>query len=127
MEIKWDKVTRLSQIIAIVLFVAVFGVGFWLGGKSKSQEILGKSTVSAKFVCPDKSEIKAEFYTHFVRIETPILGRLHLPRTPSAGGARYQSNDGAIVFWNTGDTARIEQDGTAILDNCSAEVREESQ
>lgn len=31
MKIEWNKVTRLSQIVAVVLFLAVFGVGFWLG------------------------------------------------------------------------------------------------
>jgi hypothetical protein len=29
--IVWDKVTSVSQLAAIVLFVVVFAVGFWLG------------------------------------------------------------------------------------------------
>lgn len=31
MKIEWNKVTKLSQIVSIVLFVAVFALGFYLG------------------------------------------------------------------------------------------------
>ncbi|HEX5774518.1 MAG TPA: hypothetical protein VFY28_00970 [Candidatus Paceibacterota bacterium] len=31
MNLELRRVTRLSQIIAIVLFVSVFALGFWLG------------------------------------------------------------------------------------------------
>ena len=123
MAIKWDEVTSLSQSIAIVLFIAVFGIGFWLGTAYESKTILGEPTASANFICPDKTVIAADFYTHFVRIETPSLGKMHLPRTISASGARYQSNDGEVVFWNKGDTAFIEQNGTTTLDNCLAEQK----
>jgi hypothetical protein len=31
MQIEWNRVTRLSQVIAIVMFVGVFALGFYLG------------------------------------------------------------------------------------------------
>lgn len=31
MKIHWNRATRLSQIVALVLFLAVFGLGYWLG------------------------------------------------------------------------------------------------
>lgn len=31
MKIDWNHVTKFSQLIAIILFIAVFGLGFWLG------------------------------------------------------------------------------------------------
>jgi hypothetical protein len=31
MNITWNKVTKTSQITALVLFVGVFALGFWLG------------------------------------------------------------------------------------------------
>jgi uncharacterized membrane protein (Fun14 family) len=34
MKIEWNKVTWYSQVIAIILFVAVFALGFYLGTKS---------------------------------------------------------------------------------------------
>jgi len=33
MKIEWNKVTRLSQIVAVVLFVGVFCFGLFLGRK----------------------------------------------------------------------------------------------
>jgi hypothetical protein len=30
-SIEWNKVTKYSQLAAIVLFVGVFSLGFWLG------------------------------------------------------------------------------------------------
>ena len=32
-EIEWNKITKLSQIVAIILFVAVFLLGFFIGLK----------------------------------------------------------------------------------------------
>jgi hypothetical protein len=122
MKIEWNQITKLSQIVAIVVFVAVFGVGFFVGTKYESKSILGEPAVSAKFVCPDKSVIKADFFLHFVRAEIPGLGKLHLARTVSASGARYGNNDDSIVLWNKGDTVFIQKDGQTILDNCVTET-----
>lgn len=33
---KWNTVTKFSQIVAIILFVAVFALGFYLGKMSLS-------------------------------------------------------------------------------------------
>jgi len=33
MKIEWKKVTKFSQIIAIILFVAVFFLGLFIGSK----------------------------------------------------------------------------------------------
>jgi membrane-bound inhibitor of C-type lysozyme len=117
-KIKWNEVTGLSQIIAIVLFVAVFGVGFYVGEKYENKSILGNAKVSAKFVCPDKSVINADFYSRAVHIETARLGGMYLTQTISGSGARYANADESIVFWNKGDTAFIQQNGKTTIDNC---------
>lgn len=31
MTIEWNRVTRLSQLVAIIMFVGVFALGFYLG------------------------------------------------------------------------------------------------
>jgi len=31
MSIKWNRVTWYSQVVAIILFLAVFALGFWIG------------------------------------------------------------------------------------------------
>ena len=107
MKIIWNKVTKFSQIIAIILFVVVFFTGILIGKKSEKDSILGESIAKVKFTCADNKTIESVFYKNFVHIETNSLGTLYLPQTISASGARYANADESIVFWNKGNTAFI--------------------
>ncbi len=107
MKIIWTKVTVFSQIVAIILFVAVFYFGFYLGHKVAIVKILGYPINVVTFSCADSKSIDAEFYKNFARIRTARLGELTLPQTISASGARYANTDESIVFWNKGNTAFI--------------------
>ncbi|MEI6581071.1 MAG: MliC family protein [bacterium] len=107
MKIIWNKVTKFSQIIAIILFVTVFFTGILIGKKTERGAIIGWQIAKAKFVCADKKSIEATFYKNFVHIETNSLGALYLPQAISASGARYANTDESIVFWNKGNTAFI--------------------
>ena len=109
MKIKWNEVTRLSQIVAVVLFVVVFFVGFVIGRKFDNVSVLGAPQSSAKFLCDGGAAISVDFYKNFARIETAVLGTVYLPQTMSASGARYANADESIVFWNKGNTAFITQ------------------
>ena len=119
MKIEWNKVTKISQAVAIVLFVAVFGFAFQLGRAFEKQFILGEPiTGFVKFVCPGGKTIDAQFYKNFVHLEFGWQKTLYLPQTISASGARYASSDESFVFWNKGSTAFIQENGTTTLDNC---------
>ena len=107
MKIIWNKVTKFSQIVAIILFVTVFFVGILLGQKSTKTTILGEPIAKAKFTCADNKIIESVFYKNVAQIETDSLGVLYLPQTISASGARYASNNDSVVFWNKGETAFI--------------------
>lgn len=108
MKIEWNKVTKLSQIIAIVLFVVVFFVGFQIGRIFEKPFILGQPiTGFVKFVCADNKTVSAEFYKNFVHLEFGWQKTVYLPQTISASGTRYANPDESIVFWNKGDTAFI--------------------
>jgi len=107
MKVEWNKVTKLSQIIAIILFVMIFFVGFLIGRKFENIFILGKPIASAKFVCAGNKVINADFYKNFVHLEFGWQKTLYLPQTISASGARYANDNESIVFWNKGDTAFI--------------------
>ena len=109
MKIEWNKVTKFSQIVAIVLFLFVYYVGFETGRTFENSSILGKSINSVEFVCADNKVIQADFYKNSVHIETSGLGSLYLPQTISADGARYANDDESVVFWNKGDTAFVTQ------------------
>ncbi|MFA5889034.1 MAG: MliC family protein [Candidatus Paceibacterota bacterium] len=107
MTIEWNKVTRLSQIVAIILFVAVFFCGFLIGRKFENKSVLGEAINNVKFACVDDKTISASFYKNFVHIKTDELGSVYLPQTISASGARYANSNESIVFWNKADTAFI--------------------
>ena len=109
MKIIWTKVTALSQIVAIILFVVIFFVGFFVGKKYENTSILGVPINSVVFSCADNKSIQAAFYKNSVHIEAASLGSLYLPQTISASGARYANDDESIVFWNKGNTAFITQ------------------
>jgi hypothetical protein len=40
MKIKWNEVTRLSQIIALILFVAVYFLGMYVGIQIEKNKIV---------------------------------------------------------------------------------------
>lgn len=119
MKIEWNKVTRLSQIVAIALFAGVFILAFQLGREFQTRKILGERIVQAKFVCPDGGRFLANFYDRMVHLEFPKEKHLYLPQTISASGARYANSDQSFVFWNKGDTAFIEQNNVMTFNNCA--------
>jgi membrane-bound inhibitor of C-type lysozyme len=107
MKIIWNKVTKFSQIVAIVLFVGVAIIGFQIGRKFENEFILGNPINSVKFVCAENKIIQADFYKNFVHLEFGLQKTLYLPQTISASGARYANTDESVVFWNKGNTAFI--------------------
>ena len=118
MKIIWDKVTKFSQIFAIIIFVTVFFTGISLGKKSQREAILGEPVARAIFNCADNKTIESIFYKNFVHLETKSLRVLYLPQTISASGARYATSDEKFVFWNKGNTAFITENGTTTFDGC---------
>jgi membrane-bound inhibitor of C-type lysozyme len=115
MKIQWNKVTKFSQIVAIVLFVAVFFVGYIIGRKVENKSILGEPIQSVTFVCADNKTIDASFYKNFVHLELREWKTVYLPQTISASGARYANADESLVFWNKGDTAFITEGDTNVM------------
>jgi membrane-bound inhibitor of C-type lysozyme len=115
MKIEWNTVTRFSQIMAVVLFVVIYAVGFQVGRIFETQFILGKPEVHATFVCGDKKVIDATFYDRFVHLEFGWQKTLYLPQTISADGARYANKDESVVFWNKGNTAFITEGTTSTM------------
>ncbi len=107
MSIEFNKVTKFSQILAIVLFVGVYFLGFYLGGRVQALKVLGIKTNEANFVCDNNKNIRAIFYQQGVQIFPKGEGSHYLLQTISASGARYALSDESLVFWNKGDGAFI--------------------
>ena len=73
------------------------------------------------FNCNDGKSITATFHLPQDKFVSLVLsdGRsMDLPHAISADGARYASQDESIVFWNKGDTAFIQENGTTTYENC---------
>ena len=107
MKIEWNKVTKFSQVVAIIVFVGVFFLGLFLGRKFEDKIILGAPINIVKFVCAENKIIHADFYSTFVHLNIGDEKNIYLPQTISASGARYANADESMVFWNKGDTAFI--------------------
>jgi membrane-bound inhibitor of C-type lysozyme len=73
---------------------------------------------SATFNCAENKIINADFYKNKVKIEINDGRSRSLPQTISASGARYANADESFVFWNKGDTAFIEENGTSTIRDC---------
>lgn len=109
MKIIWNKVTKFSQIVAIILFALVFSLGIFLGRKIGISDTLGPVISDAWFRCDVGKSIHAVFYKHAVHVALSDGPELFLPQTISASGVRYADDSESIVFWNKGNTAFVTQ------------------
>ncbi len=123
MKIVWNKVTSLSQAVAMILFVAVFFVGFNVGKKYQTASILGEPLVTATYACDGGESITAQFFNSAAYVKLEGRGQ-YLVQTISASGARYANLDESFVFWNKGDEALIMRDNAMDLSykNCKAQA-----
>jgi membrane-bound inhibitor of C-type lysozyme len=123
-KIELRKITWYSQLLAIVLYVATFVLGFYLGRLYQDakysiiqNELLVDDIISAKFACEGDKLVSVDFLKDKARIVTE--GKIFvLDRAISASGARYANADESLVFWNKGDTAFMEENGEIILNDC---------
>ena len=141
MRIEWNKVTWYSKLAAVIIFVATFFAGFYLGsqyGRIRATETSIEKDVQAVrpsgglrpqgsdvindvvFACPGGKSIHAIFRTS----RTVDLGlsdgrAMTLPQAISASGARYANADESFVFWNKGDGAFIQENGTTTFSDCA--------
>jgi|GEM_PF-1533392 len=76
MKIAWNKVTTFSQIVAIILFVGVFALGFCLGRQyEKANESVSADVVEAYVTAhiselsPEKEVLGGTFYVTNVMVE----------------------------------------------------------
>jgi membrane-bound inhibitor of C-type lysozyme len=130
MPISFTRVTWYSQTIAIILFVAVFFLGFYLGRgiiepTKQSPTTTPVATIATStlitgvtFICPNHSYISAMFYRDGVKLLLSDGRTETLPHALSADGARYANSDESFVFWNKGNGAFITEQGTTTYSGC---------
>ncbi len=85
-----------------------------------------KETINALYECTGDDWINASFDLASDKVIILLSdGRqLMLPRAISASGARYANADESLVFWNKGDSAFIDENGTITYQDCMTNSRE---
>ena len=124
--ISFKTVTWYSQLTAIILFVAIWYVGFcvgryWVSPGRQGTDAPHTGVVNAAvFRCdmPKDSFISSVFYSDRVSLTLSNGRRITLPHALSADGARYANADESFVFWNKGNTAFVTENGTTTYDGC---------
>jgi len=125
MKIELNKVTWYSKILAIIVYVSTFFLGFWLGQRNESLNCIIKEYEkqaqiinTAVFSCPENKAIYAEFVKNQVKLKLSDGRELILPQTISASGARYANADETFIFWNKGNGAFIEENEFTTYQDC---------
>lgn len=133
-NIDWNHVTRYSQLIAIVLFVGVFVLGFFLGKTYEYHAFINAqksltadtypagnaATADVTYTCSGDKTVRAIYHEKGVQLLLSDGRNLALPQAISASGARYANEDESVVFWNKGDTAFITEGKKTTFADCAA-------
>lgn len=118
MSIEWNKVTRTSQLVAIILGVLILALGFWLGTLYAAAhpapvqagplptEPDGKIS-DVTYECENGGSAHAVFYADKVTLMLSDGRTYNLPHVISGSGARYANDDESFVFWEKGPTVSI--------------------
>jgi len=132
MQVEFNKVTWYSKLLAIIIFVGTFFLGYWLGQNyatltctaqeynKQVQEASKQVSIinTAVFACPKSQAIYAVFTKNQVQIKLSDGRAYTLPQVISADGGRYANADESFVFWNKGNGAFITENGKNTYDNC---------
>lgn len=139
MNIEWNRVTKLSQAIAILLGLLIFALGFWLGtlyaplhpapvpaGPLPVAD--GGKISDVTYECSQGRAIHALFYEDKVTLMLSDGRTFNLPHVISGSGARYASEDESVVFWEKGPSATLtegtEDGGTENVECAEAPIPE---
>lgn len=127
MKINFNKPTKYSMILAIIIYLGTFALAFYLGQiNGEANAILSQSNNveekviinSALFACEDQKTINAIFFSDKAELSLSDGRNMILFQAISASGVRYVNQDESFVFWNKGDTAFVEENGIQTFSSC---------
>ena len=140
---EWNRVTWYSQLLAIVLPLIIFGLGFWLGEKKGMDAGMAAAGVAGDaagtptqngdpvisdvtFACDAGKTVRGIFHQNGVQLLLSDGRNMTVPHAISASGARYANDDESFVFWNKGNTAFVTEgtgaNSTTTYANCVAQT-----
>lgn len=129
MTIEWGRITWYSQLIAIVVALVIFGLGFYFGERIEAERVLRAGaaptqmgtpiTATADFTCDGGHTVRAIFKQYEVQLLLSDGRNLLVPQAISADGGRYTNDDESFVFWTKGNGAFITEGSTTTYANCA--------
>jgi membrane-bound inhibitor of C-type lysozyme len=122
------KLIAFSLILTVVVIYSIWyfnqptkQVASNLENNPPIQQAITENIISAVFNCDKGITIKADFNNNQPRkvsLEISDGRKIELPQAISASGARYANTDESFVFWNKGDTAFVQENGTTTITGC---------
>ena len=118
--------------IAIILITLLTGTCFvYLNLNLTQKQAVAASAPkiinTATFSCSHNKTIRAIFFANQVDLTLSDGRHLLLPQALSASGALYANADEAVVFWNKGNTAFIEEGPQTTFAGCVLAIPEQTQ
>lgn len=128
------RATIITVIVVVILIALCLVVWVYrdtpplstLLGAGQNQPRNG-AQATATYLCDQGKMVKAAYYTDSVELTLNDGTAMTLPHAMSASGARYANSDETFVFWNKGNTAFIEENGTQTYIGCIAESERTAQ
>ena len=117
MKIIWDQVTRVSQIVAVILFIVVFLAGFFIGNAFEKEKILGAPKNIINLSCDGTKDIAVKVYQNNLALSLSGSEK-YLTQVIPSHGVRYINEEESLIFWTEDGKAFLEQDGAMVLTNC---------
>ena len=114
--------------LSVLIVIAAIAVGGYLltrqvQAPAQDAQSENDQDPSFTFACATEGKfIKATFHLpedESVDISLSDGRAFSLPHALSADGARYANADESLVFWNKGDTAIIQENGSTTYDGCT--------
>lgn len=128
---EWHKVTWYSTVLAVVLFIGVYVLGFYMGdmyGQRNEAAVVApnEGTITQSnaiisdvtFSCDGKKTAHAIFHKYDVQLLLSDGRNLTEPHALSADGGRYANADESFVFWTKGNGAFITEGSSTTYANC---------
>lgn len=111
-------VLLLLALVATGVGVAVQRAPLQTYERSSSRQVVATTIANAYFACADQKTINAHFSEGGVTLELSDGRTFTLEQSPSASGARYSNEGDQVVFWNKGNTAFVEEEGSVVYSDC---------
>lgn len=124
MNIEWKKVTWYSQLLAIILGILIFAVGYYIGTTRMGvfevvTPTMKEGVTDISYSCADGRSLIALYLSESVSLTLSDGRSLTLPHAVAASGVRYANTDESVVFWTKGSTAFLMEDGKETFASCT--------